>query len=202
MFCKKKTFTKMASIAVSAALLLSGCGGGSSEPKCAELLDTSSRDISVSVSRIENLPSDFLMGADVSSYLSIDKSGAAYYDFNGNKVDMDGFFSLLKESGMDIVRFRVWNDPYDEKGRGYGGGNCDTNAAVTMGKSATAAGLQVMIDYHYSDFWADPNKQMTPKAWMLMSDEEKAAAVQCGKQGSEICFSGCAGCGSFFESRA
>ncbi len=166
------------SLVTSAMLLMSGCGGGSSEPKCSELMDMTARDVSVSVSRIDNLPADFVMGADVSSYLSIDKSGASFYDFEGNKVDMDGYFRLLKESGLDIVRFRVWNDPFDEKGRGYGGGNCDTSAAVTMGKSATKAGLQVMIDYHYSDFWADPGKQMTPKAWLLMSDDEKEAALE------------------------
>ena len=166
------------SLVTSAMLLMSGCGGGSSEPKCSELMDRTARDVSVSVSRIDDLPADFVMGADVSSYLSIDKSGASFYDFEGNKVDMDGYFRLLKESGLDIVRFRVWNDPFDEKGRGYGGGNCDTSAAVTMGKSATKAGLQVMIDYHYSDFWADPGKQMTPKAWLLMSDDEKEAALE------------------------
>lgn len=166
------------SLVTSALLLMSGCGGGSSEPKCSELMDRTARDVSVSVSRIDDLPADFVMGADVSSYLSIDKSGASFYDFEGNKVDMDGYFRLLKESGLDIVRFRVWNDPFDEKGRGYGGGNCDTSAAVTMGKSATKAGLQVMIDYHYSDFWADPGKQMTPKAWLLMSDDEKEAALE------------------------
>ena len=137
------------SLVTSAMLLMSGCGGGSSEPKCSELMDRTARDVSVSVSRIDDLPADFVMGADVSSYLSIDKSGASFYDFEGNKVDMDGYFRLLKESGLDIVRFRVWNDPFDEKGRGYGGGNCDTSAAVTMGKSATKAGLQVMIDYRF-----------------------------------------------------
>ena len=164
---------------VMTAVFMSGCGAGAdgSAPKSAELLDTTHREVSVSVSRIDNLPEDFLMGADVSSCLSIYDSGACYYDFDGKKLDMDGFFSLLKESGLDIVRFRVWNDPYDDKGRGYGGGNCDTDAAVKMGKSATAAGLQVMIDFHYSDFWADPNKQMIPKAWLTMSDDEKVQAL-------------------------
>ncbi|MCR4793444.1 MAG: glycosyl hydrolase 53 family protein [Lachnospiraceae bacterium] len=175
---RKRMLAGITSILLSSVIALGGCGASSSEPKCGELMDVTAREVSVSVSRIDNLPADFVMGADISSYYSIDKSGATFYDFDGNKIDMDGFFKLLKESGLDLVRFRVWNDPYDEKGRGYGGGNCDTQAAVTMGKSATAAGLQVMIDYHYSDFWADPNKQMTPKAWLLMSDEEKAAALE------------------------
>ncbi len=170
---KRKLAALMCSV-----LLLTGCGNDNTQPKCAELITTTDREISVSVSKIDNLPSDFLMGADVSSYLAIDKSGAVYYDYDGNKLDMDGLFALLKSSGMDIVRFRVWNDPYDDKGRGYGGGNNDVQAAVTMGTSATKAGLQVMIDFHYSDFWADPNKQMTPKAWLVMSDEEKVQALE------------------------
>ena len=163
---------------MSVSMVLSGCGNDDTTPKCSALMDTSDRSISVSVSKIDNLPADFLMGADVSSYLSLDKSGVTFYDYDGKVLDMDGFFALLKSGGIDLVRFRVWNDPYDNKGNGYGGGNCDTAAAVTMGKSATAAGLQVMIDYHYSDFWADPNKQMSPKAWLTMSDEEKAAALE------------------------
>ena len=62
------------------------------------------------------------------------------------------------------MRLRVWNDPFDAEGNGYGGGNCDVEAATTMGKWATAAGLKVLIDFHYSDFWADPGKQQAPKA--------------------------------------
>ncbi len=169
---------KLTALLLSVSLLLSACGNDNTSPKCEDLINTADREISVSISKIDNLPSDFLMGADVSSYLAIDKAGGRFYDHDGNPVDTDGFFALLKDSGLDLVRFRVWNDPYDEKGRGYGGGNCDTQAAVTMGKSATKAGLQVMIDFHYSDFWADPNKQMTPKAWLAMSDDEKIAALE------------------------
>jgi len=166
------------SLVISSALTLAGCGNDNTTPVCADMLSTSDREISVSVSKIDNLPSDFLMGADVSSYLSIEKSGAHYYDHEGNELDTDGFFELLKSSGMDVVRLRVWNDPYDEKGRGYGGGNCDIQSAITMGTSATKAGLQVMIDFHYSDFWADPNKQMTPKAWTAMSASDKESALE------------------------
>ena len=177
---KKKTLSSVlaAALIISSVLSSSGCGNDNTTPVCADMLNTADREISVSVAKIDNLPSDFLMGADVSSYLAIDKSGGKYYDYDGKELDMDGFFTLLKTSGLDIVRFRVWNDPYDEKGRGYGGGNCDTDAAVTMGTSATKAGLQIMIDFHYSDFWADPNKQMTPKAWQAMSDSEKESALE------------------------
>ena len=128
---------------------------------------------------------DFIRGADVSSLLSILNSGAHYYDKNGNmlgtagNVDSQGkaFMALLKESGVNWVRLRVWNNPFDSNGKGYGGGNNDIEAAKRMGKWATDAGLKVLIDFHYSDFWADPGKQQAPKTWSIMSVSEKAAAI-------------------------
>lgn len=127
----------------------------------------------------------FIRGADVSSLLSILNSGAHYYDKNGKmlgtagNVDSQGkaFMKLLKESGVNWVRLRVWNDPYNADKKGYGGGNNDLEAAKTMGKWATDAGLKVLIDFHYSDFWADPGKQQEPKAWSGKSVAEKADLI-------------------------
>lgn len=128
------------------------------------------------VEQIE-LPEDFYTGVDISSYLSERESGVIYYDYDGNKLDDKGFFLFLKSCGINTVRIRVWNNPYDAEGNGYGGGNCDINRAVIMGKFAVDAGLKVMIDFHYSDFWADPAKQNAPKEWAGMSLDEKAAAL-------------------------
>ena len=119
----------------------------------------------------------FIRGTDVSSYLSVRRSGASFYDFDGNALDDLGFFRLLANCGFNYVRLRVWNDPYDAAHNGYGGGNCDLDAALTMGRLATDAGLKVLIDFHYSDFWADPGKQTAPKAWSGYSVEQKAAAL-------------------------
>lgn len=60
---------------------------------------------------------------------------------------------------------------------GYGAGNCDIDAAVEMGKIATYYGMKVLIDFHYSDFWADPAKMKSPKAWDSMNITEKATAL-------------------------
>ena len=62
------------------------------------------------------------------------------------------------------MRVRVWNDPYDSEGHGYGGGNCDVANAAAIAKRCAAQGISLMVDFHYSDFWADPGKQMAPKA--------------------------------------
>lgn len=126
---------------------------------------------------------DFIRGTDVSSLLSVLNSGARFKDWDGNSlgetVEEQGanFMKLLADAGVNWVRLRVWNDPYDAQGHGYGGGNNDLDAAVTMGKWATDAGIRVLIDFHYSDFWADPAKQMVPKAWVGMDIDEKAQAL-------------------------
>ena len=129
---------------------------------------------SLYVAKVENMPADFILGMDASSVLSLERGGVKYYDYDGNEADV---FQTLAASGINYIRLRVWNDPYDSQGNGYGGGNCDIDAAVEMGKRVTAAGMKVLIDFHYSDFWADPNKQMVPKAWKDMDLDTKVTAL-------------------------
>lgn len=132
----------------------------------------------INVEKVNGLTSDFIGGVDISSYRALKDSGVKYYDFEGNELDDAGFFKLLKDSGINYVRIRVWNNPYDASGNGYGGGNNDLQKAVDMGKLATKAGMRVLIDFHYSDFWADPAKQKAPKAWADMTIAEKTAVVK------------------------
>mgnify|MGYP004529902899 FL=1 len=131
----------------------------------------------INVERVNGLKSDFIGGVDISSYRALKDSGVKYYDFAGNELDDAGFFKLLKDSGINYVRIRVWNNPYDASGNGYGGGNNDLQKAVDMGKLATDAGMRVLIDFHYSDFWADPDKQQAPKAWQNLTLDEKLVKV-------------------------
>ena len=126
------------------------------------------------VKKIENLPDDFICGMDASSVLAEENSGVRYNDFEGNEADV---FKTLSEAGVNYIRLRVWNDPYDEEGHGYGGGNNDVDTAITLGKRATENGMKVCIDFHYSDFWADPKRQLVPKAWEGMSVKEKSDAL-------------------------
>ncbi|MBQ3669378.1 MAG: glycosyl hydrolase 53 family protein, partial [Clostridia bacterium] len=126
------------------------------------------------VEKVENLPDDFIFGMDASSVISLEDSGVKYYGYDSIEQDV---FTTLAQSGVTHVRVRVWNDPYDHKGRGYGGGNCDIDKAIAIGKRVTANGMKLIVDFHYSDFWADPSKQMVPKAWSGMSIEEKTEAA-------------------------
>ena len=124
------------------------------------------------------LTDDFILGADISSYYALKQSGTVFKDEDGNELDDAGFFQYLHDGGTNWIRIRVWNDPYDSEKRGYGGGNNDLEKAKIMGKLATDAGMKVLIDFHYSDFWADPGKQKAPKLWASMSVDEKADAVE------------------------
>jgi len=121
----------------------------------------------------EETPS-FILGMDASCVPSLEAGGVRYYDKEGQEQDV---FEILADAGINYIRVRVWNHPFDEEGHGYGGGNCDIQNALQIGKRATRCGMKLMVDFHYSDFWADPGKQMEPKAWKNMNIQEKTDAL-------------------------
>ncbi len=186
--------------------------------------DTAVKDAPITVKKVDNLSEDFIHGVDVSMYLSEVQSGVKYYDENGQEQNL---FQILKDKGVNWVRLRLWNCPFqvDENGgykyvdeagtvykadqvtikkpdvspenageqkeweeyfladgtqvyrMGYGAGNCGIDTVTAIGKTATKYGLRVLVDFHYSDFWADPKKQSVPKAWQNMNLEQKTAAL-------------------------
>ncbi|MBO4418799.1 MAG: glycosyl hydrolase 53 family protein [Oscillospiraceae bacterium] len=127
------------------------------------------------VEAVEDLPEDFIFGMDASQVPALEASGVKYYDRDGTERDV---FEILAANGVNYIRVRVWNDPFDAQGHGYGGGNCNVDTALEIGKRATACGMKLLVDFHYSDFWADPGKQMVPKAWKDYDLETKAAALE------------------------
>ena len=129
---------------------------------------------SLYVKKVENLPEDFIFGMDVSSVLAEEASGVKYYNFDGKETDL---FRILADNGINYIRVRVWNNPFDPEGRGFGGGNCDNLSAVEIGRRTTACGMKLLVDFHYSDFWADPGKQMVPRAWAGLDIDEKKDAL-------------------------
>lgn len=137
-------------------------------------LPTEAEEASVYVEPIAGIAEDFIRGVDISSVLAEEKSGVVFYNENGEEQDI---FQTLAQNGVNYVRVRVWNDPYDAQGNGYGGGNNDTAAAAEIGARAAEYGMKLCVDYHYSDFWADPKKQQCPKAWKDMEIEDKSEAL-------------------------
>ena len=129
---------------------------------------------SLYVKKVENLPEDFIFGMDASAVPSLEAGGVKYYDHDGTEKDV---YQILSENGINYIRVRVWNDPFDKDGNGYGGGNCDIENAIAIGKRATKYGMKLLVNFHYSDFWADPAKQMVPKEWAGMNIDLKSEAL-------------------------
>lgn len=129
---------------------------------------------SLYVKKVDNYKDNFINGMDVSQVISLENSGVKYYNFDGEEEDV---LKILSDNGINYIRVRVWNNPYDREGNGFGGGNCTIDTAVELGKRATKYGMKLLVDFHYSDFWADPSKQMCPRAWLGMTIDEKALAL-------------------------
>ena len=151
---------------------------GAQQPETIEVttfpLPSASEESEIFIKPIDGISDDFIRGMDASIVLAEENSGVKYYNFEGEEQDV---FMTMAQAGVNYIRLRVWNDPYDENGNGYGGGNNDLATAVELGKRATMYGMKVCIDFHYSDFWADPKRQHAPKAWEGMSVEEKCDAL-------------------------
>lgn len=86
-----------------------------------------------------------------------------HYFYEGKEIEVFSFFA--NHSKISTVRLRVWVDPFDIEGKPYGGGTCDLITILRLAKKARDNGMSVLIDFHYSDFWVDPSRQICPKAW-------------------------------------
>lgn len=122
--------------------------------------------------------SGFAKGADVSWLTEMEKEGYKFYDAEGNGHEC---MSLLRDLGMNAIRLRVWVNPdqgwSEEEGFFNPEGWCDKDDVVTKAWRAHNLGYRIMIDFHYSDIWADPGRQEKPAAWADLSFDELKQAV-------------------------
>jgi arabinogalactan endo-1,4-beta-galactosidase len=102
--------------------------------------------------------SSFAKGGDVGWLPQMEATGYKFYDTDGKQKDC---LQLLKDRGMNTIRLRVWVNPSDDKASGH----CSKEETVAMAVRAQKMGMRIMIDFHYSDSWADPGKQNKPAAW-------------------------------------
>ena len=107
------------------------------------------------------------VGGDISMLPKYEQAGVVYKDKNGNTVsDVIAFF---KQEGMNAMRVRLFVDPTKDSDKAV----CqDLEYVKSLGKRIKDAGLSLMLDFHYSDTWADPAKQWTPDAWKSLSDAQ------------------------------
>lgn len=135
---------------------------------------------------IPGLSQDFIRGADISMLGEIEKHGGVYYGRDGKQDDL---LSILKKEGVNWIRLRLWNNPASpkavikdgkviaKKGDLPGGGNNDLAQTIAIAKRAKDMGFKFLLDFHYSDFWADPGKQEKPNAWKNLSGKALEKAV-------------------------
>lgn len=114
--------------------------------------------------------SKFAKGADISWTPQMEATGYEFYNEKGEKDDV---LKILKSKGMDAIRLRVFVNPNDDKGSGH----CSKEETVAFAKRLKSLGFRIMIDFHYSDSWADPAKQYKPKAWENLNFEDLKKAV-------------------------
>ncbi len=168
----KLIYGMIAALMMLTGIMQSGCANGITVENAVP--DKKIEGSGLFVKKVENMPEDFILGMDASSVIAEENSGVKYYNYEGEEQDV---FKTLAEAGVNTVRVRVWNDPFDKDGHGYGGGNCDIDRCVEIGKRVTKYGMGLIVDFHLSDFWADPGKQMVPKEWKDMEIEQKSDAV-------------------------
>ena len=124
--------------------------------------DTGLKQQKVEVSKVKNMTDSTIRGIDISSYTALKKAGVKYYDNEGKEAPL---LKVLSDNGVNYIRIRIWNDPYNEEGATYGGGSNDVKAGVEIAKEAAKYNIKILLGFHYSDFWADPAVQLLPKAW-------------------------------------
>ncbi len=115
----------------------------------------------------ETVKGTFAKGADISWVTQMEADGQKFYSADGREMECT---ALMKEIGFDAIRLRVWVDPE--------GGWCGKDDVLTKARRAQALGMRIMIDFHYSDTWADPSNQKTPAAWAGLNLHELAFKVE------------------------
>jgi len=108
-----------------------------------------------------HIPDDFMRGFDASAVIQLEEKGAVFRGIDGNKSDI---FSLLKSNGVNWIRLRIWNNPNEATP-----GANNLTRTVNAAKRIKQNGLKFLLDFHYSDTWADTGKQKIPAAWSNLS---------------------------------
>lgn len=113
----------------------------------------------------------FIYGVDLGSLQSIEQKGAT---FKNERQENEDILAILKRSGVQSIRLRLFVDPTSKEGKPYGGGDNTLDSTLNFAKRAQKAGFLLILDFHYSDFWADPGKQFIPKGWPTTLEALKA----------------------------
>ena len=122
------------------------------------------------------IPDNFMRGVDISNCFIIEEAGGVYYDHDNNPRDI---MEILVENGVNWVRLRIWNDhqmAYNPPAYA-GDGDNDLLKTRAIAKRAKDAGMKFLLNFHYSDNWADPGRQQVPHAWRDLNREQLINAL-------------------------
>jgi arabinogalactan endo-1,4-beta-galactosidase len=152
---------KAAWVAVFMALAVSGCSKSNDNQQ--QQQQKQSQDTTY---KAPTVAATFIKGADISWVTQMEASSYKFYNSSGQQEDL---FALMKDIGINAIRLRAWVNPSD--------GWCNTKDLVAKAVRAKNAGMKVLIDFHYSDVWADPGHQTTPAAWASLSFADMETAM-------------------------
>lgn len=127
------------------------------------------KDQKVTIKKVAGMSENAIRGMDISSYEALKNAGVKYYDNDGNE---ESLLKVLHDNGVNYIRIRIWNDPFNEDGDTYGGGGNDVKTGLKIAKEAAEYDMKILLDFHYSDFWTDPSVQLLPKAWKADENNE------------------------------
>lgn len=144
-----------------AAGLYSGSTDIITVPPANEAVITAAEKYRLTGKASESLSTEKMLGAYISFLPELENRGTKFSD-KGEKKDA---IQILKDHGFNYVRLRIFNNPAAEKGYSPGKGFCDLPHTLQMAKRVKDAGMKLLLDFHYSDYWADPGKQYKPEAW-------------------------------------
>jgi len=113
------------------------------------------------------------MGADISFLPELENRAVKFSD---NGIEKDAI-QIMRDHGFNYVRLRIFNDPAKDGGYSAGKGFCDLKHTKEMAKRVKAAGMKFLLDFHYSDYWADPGHQYKPDAWKGLNFEQLKKAL-------------------------
>lgn len=112
------------------------------------------KDQKVTIKKVTGMSENAMRGMDISSYEALKNAGVKYYDNDGNE---ESLLKVLHDNGVNYIRIRIWNDPFNKDGETYGGGGNDVKTGLKIAKEATKYDMKILLDFHYSDFWTDPS---------------------------------------------
>jgi beta-galactosidase len=110
---------------------------------------------------------DRMIGADISFLPQLEDRGAKFYD-RGTEKDA---IEILRDHGFNFIRLRIFVNPEKEKGYAPGEGYCGLAYTLKMARRIHDAGMSILLNFHYSDYWADPQQQNKPEAWAALDFE-------------------------------